>query len=128
MIVSPKNRRVAVALAMVGAISPIPLSGVHKFYMGQPVWGVVYLLLWWTQIPRIACAVEGIWYLCRSEDQFVQSGEVPKQSPPGVQKTDPARVGAIASAVRELDRLRQEGLMTEREFEQKRRTLLDQVE
>jgi hypothetical protein len=36
-------------------------------------------------------------------------------------------VGAIADALRELDRLRQDGLMSEYEFEQKRRQLLDRI-
>lgn len=120
MLVSAKNRKVAAALAVLGALSPVPLTGLHKFYLGQPVWGVVYFLLWWTQIPRIACAVEGVWYLSHRD---------PAAAEPAVSsRIDPAQVRAIATAVRELDRLRQEGLITEQEFEQKRRALLDQVE
>lgn len=126
MLVSAKNRKVAAALAVLGALSPVPLTGLHKFYLGQPVWGVVYFLLWWTQIPRIACAVEGVWYLSRRDQVFVEPGA--SSSPPKTPRVDPAQVRAIATAVRELDRLRQEGLITEQEFEQKRRALLDQVE
>jgi hypothetical protein len=33
----------------------------------------------------------------------------------------------VGDALRELDRLRQEGLISEAEFEQKRRLLLDQI-
>ncbi len=40
---------------------------------------------------------------------------------------DPAQVGAIADALRQLDKLRQDGLMSEYEFEQKRRQLLDRI-
>jgi hypothetical protein len=36
-------------------------------------------------------------------------------------------VGAIADALRQLDSLRQEGLLSEYEFEQKRRQLLDRI-
>jgi len=36
-------------------------------------------------------------------------------------------MNALGVALRELDRLRQEGLISEAEFEQKRRQLLDQV-
>jgi cytochrome c-type biogenesis protein CcmH/NrfG len=39
----------------------------------------------------------------------------------------PERVNAVGDALRELDRLRQEGLISEAEFEQKRRLLLDQI-
>ena len=46
----------------------------------------------------------------------------PPPSPP-----NPAQVGEIANALRELEQLRQEGLISEYEFEQKRRSLLDQV-
>jgi hypothetical protein len=42
-------------------------------------------------------------------------------------EVDPAQVGAIADALRKLDSLRQDGLMSEYEFEQKRRQLLDRI-
>ena len=47
------------------------------------------------------------------------------QTKPGL---DPAKVEQVASAVREMESLRQEGLITEAEFEQKRRKLLDQID
>ena len=50
-----KNRRVAVALALLGTVTPI--AGLHKLYLGQPVWGLIYILLWSTPISRIAAAV-----------------------------------------------------------------------
>lgn len=123
---SSKNRKVAIALALAGALkpTPLPLSGLHKFYLGQPIWGGLYLLLSWTQIPRIACAIEGVWYLAQSDDQFSSSHGGPAVIPPTVQ---PQQVGAVAAALRELDRLRQDGLISEYEFEQKRRELLDQI-
>ncbi|NER29853.1 MAG: SHOCT domain-containing protein, partial [Symploca sp. SIO1C4] len=40
---------------------------------------------------------------------------------------DPAKVGEVADALRQLDKLRQEGLVSEYEFEQKRRQLLDHI-
>ncbi|MBD0334624.1 MAG: SHOCT domain-containing protein [Cyanobacteria bacterium Co-bin13] len=121
-----RNRQVAASLALLGALTPgiLPLSGLHKFYMGQPFWGVAYLLLGWTQIPRIACAIEGVWYLSQNEAGFrarfggTEAVAVPDKA---------EQVSAIASALRELDQLRQEGLISEYEFEQKRRVLLDQV-
>jgi TM2 domain-containing membrane protein YozV len=121
-----RSRRMAVALAWVGALtpSPLPLSGLHKFYLGQPFWGVVYLLLGWTQIPRIACAVEGIWLLTQPPEAFAgrRQGAVP-----AAEVFDPNLVNALGNALRELDTLRQEGLISEMEFEQKRRQLLEKV-
>jgi hypothetical protein len=40
---------------------------------------------------------------------------------------EPDRIGAIADAVRHLDQLRADGLISEYEFEQKRRQLLDRI-
>ncbi|MEB3313655.1 MAG: SHOCT domain-containing protein [Cyanobacteriota bacterium] len=116
-----RRRYTAVALAWLGALSPgpIPLSGLHKFYLGQPVWGGIYLLLGWTQMPRVACAIEGLWLLTRPLETLQDSA-----LSPGL---DPTQVSALATALRELDSLRQEGLISEAEFEQKRRHLLDQL-
>ena len=130
-----RNRRVAIALALAGALtpSPLPLSGLHKFYLGQPVWGVIYLLFGWTGIPRLACALEGSWYLMQGEaafsNRFGLSGEVAASPAAASTATGPdlQRVEAIAETLRQLDNLRQDGLITEFEFEQKRRSLLDQM-
>ncbi|GAB4135686.1 MAG: hypothetical protein Fur0046_08690 [Cyanobacteria bacterium J069] len=56
------------------------------------------------------------------------NGAPPIRNQPAALRIDPAQVGAIADALRQLDRLRQEGLISEYEFEQKRRRLLDQIE
>lgn len=129
MLSKPKNRRVAALLAFAGTVAPV--SGLHKFYLGQPVWGILYLLLWGTHIPQIACAIEGVWYLAQGMDEFdrnfnlgiVQEASKSTQTTP----IDPAQVGAVADALRQLDSLRQDGLMSEYEFEQKRRQLLDRI-
>lgn len=96
------------------------------------MWGILYLLLWWTPIPRIASAIEGVWYLLQDPTEFdrnfnvgVSSVASPVSTP--LPDVDPAQVGAIADALRQLDRLRQDGLMSEYEFEQKRRQLLDRI-
>lgn len=132
MVSQPKNRtkkrEIAIALAFAGVIIP----GLHKFYLGQPRWGVVYLMLAGTLIPGIASAVEGVWYVMQGQDGFDRSfnlhlvaaaTEVAAVKP----ALDPAQVGAIADALRHLESLRQEGLLSEYEFEQKRRRLLDQI-
>ncbi|MFE4106847.1 NINE protein [Almyronema epifaneia] len=128
MLAFPRNRKTAAALAILSALEPLPLpiSGLHKFYLGQPVWGILYLLLGWTQIPRIASAIEGVWYLSLSDEAF--SAQIaPAATPAPAPGVDPQQVSAIAAAVRELEQLRQEGLISEYEFEQKRRHLLDQI-
>jgi TM2 domain-containing membrane protein YozV len=125
-----KNRKIAAALAFASAANPLPVSGLHKFYLGQYLWGVVYLMLAWTPIPKVASALEGIWYLFQDSQEFDHkfnfgmTSDV-KAIPKG--EIDPDRVGAIADAVRQLDQLRADGLISEYEFEQKRRQLLDRI-
>ena len=118
-----KNRRVAVILALLGTV--LPLAGLQKFYLGQPLWGIVYLVLWSTPIPRIACAIDAVWYLIQDVEQFeLQFNGYTNQQ---IRNTDTQQISAIADALRELDRLREDGLMSEYEFEQKRRQLLDRI-
>ncbi len=44
--------------------------GAHKFYLGKPVLGLVYLLFCWTFIPAIVALIEGITYLSISDQEF----------------------------------------------------------
>jgi TM2 domain-containing membrane protein YozV len=131
MLTKPKNRQVAAALAFAGVI--VPIAGLHKFYLGQYRWGGLYLLLSLvTPIPKIASAIEGIWYLTQEAGQFDRNfnagiTEIPAVNSAARPTVDPAKISAIADAVRQLDQLRQDGLISEYEFEQKRRQLLDSV-
>lgn len=126
-----RDRRVAVALALVGALTPtpFPLAGLHKFYLGQPGWGALYLILGWTQISRIACAIEAVWYLTQKEADF--QAQVAANVKLAAVDTEQASVATpaltlqLATALRELEHLRQEGLISEYEFESQRRTLLE---
>ena len=118
-----KNRRVAVALALLGTITPI--AGLHKLYLGQPLWGLIYILLWSTPIPRIAAAIDAVWYIIQDLEQFERQFNGHSQY--NLNLTTSPQVKAIAEAMRELDQLRSDGLLTEYEFEQKRRQLLDHI-
>lgn len=117
-----KSRNISAILALTGTVFPI--SGLHKFYLGQPLWGILYVLLSWTPIPHVASAIEGIWYLAQDSDGFNRNFNLePATSAP----VELNQVSAIAEALRQLDCLRQEGLISEYEFEQKRRRLLDRI-
>ncbi len=121
----PKDQKFAVILALAGAVT---VPGLHKFYLGRPGWGIAYLLLLWTTIPQIASVIEGIWYLSQNRDEFDRNFNLdllPIDSSSRTVPVDPARVSAIAQALRQLESLRQEGLISEYEFEQKRRQLLE---
>lgn len=46
--------------------------GVHKFYMGKVGMGILYLLFCWTFIPALIGLIEGIIYLCESDEEFAR--------------------------------------------------------
>jgi TM2 domain-containing membrane protein YozV len=118
-----KSRSIAAILAFSGTLT---ISGLHKFYLGQPLWGILYVLLSWTPIPKVASAIEGVWYLAQDEEAFDRNfnfGKSAVKASPQVSN----QVESVANALRELDALRQDGLISEYEFEQKRRQMLDQI-
>lgn len=45
--------------------------GFHRFYLGQ-WWGIFYLLLFWTWIPGIIAFIEGIVFLCTSQQTWLK--------------------------------------------------------
>ena len=44
--------------------------GFHKFYLGAPIMGLLYLFFCWTFLPAIAGFFEGLGYLLTSEQAF----------------------------------------------------------
>ncbi|MBF2015423.1 MAG: NINE protein [Richelia sp. RM2_1_2] len=121
MFTKNKSRSIAAILALSGALT---ISGLHKFYLGQPLWGLLYVLLSWTPIPKVACAIEAVWYLAQDEETFDRNFNGGK-STKSIFTNKASGALALAEALRELDALRQDGLISEYEFEQKRRQLLD---
>lgn len=60
-----KNKNSAAALAFfLGGV------GVHKFYLGEIGWGIVYAIFFWTYIPTIAGFVEFILLLNMPKPEF----------------------------------------------------------
>lgn len=121
MLAKNKSRSVAAILALSGAVT---ISGLHKFYLGQPLWGVIYVLLSWTPIPKVACAIEAVWYLAQDEDTFDRNFNSGKTAQSAF-KNKNSGIGELAEDLRKLDALREDGLISEYEFEQKRRQLVD---
>lgn len=122
--ITPKNRQVAAVLAFGGVM--LPVAGFHKFYLGQPLWGIVYLLLSWTPIPHIASAIDAVWYLTQDSNRFDSNfNSTTSLLSPSPIVAHP--MTSIAESIRELDKLREDGLISEYEFEQKRRQWLDRL-
>jgi hypothetical protein len=104
----------------------------HKLYLGQPRWGLVYLLLSWTPLPVVAAIAESIWYLAQDSAQFNAhfnqanpTSYLTRQSPASAIAS--LQLESVADAIRQLDQLREDGLVSEYEFERKRRQLLDRM-
>lgn len=63
----PKARTTAAVLAIL-----LGTFGCHRFYLGQPEWGLIYLLLCWTGVPTVVGWVEGAWWLWMGDDAFAR--------------------------------------------------------
>lgn len=60
-----KNKNSAAVLAFfLGGV------GVHKFYLGETGWGIVYAIFFWTYIPTIAGFVEALLLLSMPQVEF----------------------------------------------------------
>ena len=60
-----RERWIAVLLAVF-----LGWFGAHKFYLGQPGWGVLYLLFSETGIPGLIAFFEGFYYILLRYDDF----------------------------------------------------------
>jgi TM2 domain-containing membrane protein YozV len=123
----PKQHAVAISLAFAGIVVP----GLHRLYLGQLGWGAGYLIpgLLWAAFPvgvlvRVASVCDGLIYLFQGAETFHQRFNGTHPSDLLSIGAEPNRVQQIVEAIRQLDTLRQDGLITEYEFEQQRRQLL----
>lgn len=111
-----KNRLAAASLAIL-----VGMFGIHKFYLGRSAAGILYLLFCWTGLPGLVGLVEGIVYLFQSDGEFDSKYNIGLVSAPEKFLPDPIET------LKRLEGLRQEGLISEQEFEIKRRQLLDRI-
>ena len=64
---SGRNKYIAAIIAFcLGAI------GIHRFYLGRPFSGVMYILFCWTGIPMFISFIECILLLLKSDEQFAR--------------------------------------------------------
>lgn len=60
-----KDRHMAALLALL-----LGGFGIHHFYLGNTLLGVLYILFCWTLIPAFVAFIEGIVFLCTSTSSF----------------------------------------------------------
>lgn len=112
-----RNKTVAALLAFfVGAF------GFHKFYLGESMAGVMYLIFSWTFIPGILAFFECIGLLMMSEESFNARYNGGAMTSRG---SETARDRAMAMG--ELKKLFDAGVITAEEYEVKRRKLFDSI-
>ena len=111
-----KNKYVAIILTFfVGGF------GFHKFYLGEKVAGILYLLFSWTFIPSILAIFDFIGLLLISETNFNAQYNL-KSAAPTYRLTS---AQDNISNLKQLKELYELGIITAEEYEQKRRKFLD---
>ena len=111
--------------------------GVHKFYLGETGMGILYLIFFWTAIPRIVSFIEGIIYLCTPDRVFNAKYNRTLDATP-VKATfsntyketyQPPRESTAdkANALSELKKLYEQDIITAEEYEEKRRKIFDSI-
>jgi TM2 domain-containing membrane protein YozV len=63
----PKSKLLAILLAFF-----LGSFGIHKFYLNDSKWGIIYLVFCWTGIPTMLGLFEAVYYLLMSEETFQQ--------------------------------------------------------
>ena len=87
--------------------------GGHKFYLGQIGKGVLYLLFCWTCIPAIIAFVEFIGFLVMSDKDFDKK-----------YNADQVEALSVTEEIKKLYELKEKGIITQEEFDLKKKTLL----
>jgi TM2 domain-containing membrane protein YozV len=104
--------------------------GGHKFYLGQSGMGVLYLLFFWTFIPAIVAFIEFIMLLVMSEEDFNKkynagmSFQTPQNIVVNVANTATAGGSDRIGKLKELQELRQAGVLTDVQFESEKQRVL----
>jgi len=127
-----KNKTTAGVLAiLLGSI------GIHKFYLGKGIQGLIYLIFCWTAIPAIIGLIEGIMYLTMSEAEFnlkYNHGlgvlQVAAAQPQNIvvnvaQTATTAQTADVSERIRSLMDLKTAGALTEEEFQTQKTKLLN---
>lgn len=113
-----KNKGVAILLTFfLGGI------GIHKFYLGQNLGGVLYLIFSWTLIPAFIAFFEFIGLLLMSDQQFdAKFNGIPMGG--GSLSGNGRSARDTTGALSELKNLYDMGAITPEEYEEKRKKLL----
>lgn len=96
------------------------IFGVHKFYLGQTGWGVAYLLFFWTGIPFIGVIIDFFSLVFMSDADFNVKFN-------GKAGTEALSAKDATTALADLKKLYDDGVITAEEYEEKRKKLLSSL-
>ncbi len=122
-----RNRTAAILICFFGGY-----FGIHKFYLGKNVTGIIYLVFCWTCIPALISFFDflGLCFMSDREFDARFNYGIPNQldqssSRPVVQS---GRSSKDATAtLYDLKKLYEDGIITAEEYEAKRRKMLDDI-
>jgi TM2 domain-containing membrane protein YozV len=110
-----KDKTIAILLAFF-----LGFCGIHKFYLGYNLAGILYFLFSWTGIPLVLSFFDFLGLLLMSEQTF--NGYYNAGMLKGVYTLRPAK--DVTGAIEDLKRLYDMGAVTAEEYEEKRQKLL----
>lgn len=107
--------------------------GIHRFYLGQ-VWGLLYLLF--CPISYIIALIDFVRFLCMSDEEFnrkynskmAQDLSIPNNNVNTIAinmgNNQSNSVNSVTDEIKKLYELKEKGIITQEEFELKKKTLL----
>ena len=123
-----RNRTAAILICFFGGY-----LGVHKFYLGNPVLGILYLVFCWTFIPGLISFFEFLG-LCFMSDREFDARFNYAEDPNLIVQSSRKPIASAARARQEatstlydLKKLYEDGIITAEEYEVKRRKMLDDI-
>ncbi|WP_309743460.1 NINE protein [Chamaesiphon sp. OTE_20_metabat_361] len=122
-----RNRTAAILICFFGGS-----FGVHKFYLGNPVLGILYLVFCWTFIPGLISFFEFLG-LCFMSDREFDARFNYAEDPNLLAQSSRYPIGSArsrqeaTSTLYDLKKLYEDGIITAEEYEVKRRKMLDDI-
>lgn len=109
--------------------------GAHRFYLGQTGLGLLYLVFFWTFIPGLIAIIDIICFLVMSDEEFDQKYNLLYMDSKSQQEPHSGAFSynmgnanrqntSVAEEIKKLYELKEKGIITEEEFEQKKKDLL----
>ena len=115
-----KSKSTAILLALLlGGL------GIHRFYLDRPISGFFYLIFCWTFIPSLIGFLEAISFMSYNEAGWDKKYNKEKAIAASIREE--MKAGSAVDALKNLGALRESGVLTESEFQDKKEILLKKI-